>query len=656
MAALLPFALETYRSSDPIENLALRVTLRKRGTQGERILDNVEGEASTAPSTAAAALKKKKDRRSRAEASTPRSGDDGSDDEDAAASQPLAGEKEEEEKLECPPRVFRWQEKRFSPMDVYAVRRQEQEERSKNGTSRAGSFSFRSASSKSIGSSKHNLSNHHREVLRKLDSEAADNGAEYMGDVLFSRVHSEGWVDPRDASTKLTDSSFEVATPLAKSVVEGRFVREHRDVLGEAAHVTMHIFAALPAEAVGDADDTHDRGDKPSATSFLRRRASASADGEPRRVEVLLCVLRLYPGGRLDIKPPLSLESRAAAADTAAAAAVAAGGLAAAAAGGVEEERVARWYAVPGTRYEYLLESLVGGGDAHEAIANRVAKLSQSAQSAIGRGGLPAELGAIGDFSAPPRKHARVHYLIEIESARGFGPNPLYIAYYALAANGWTLAPSCLATAVTQTSKVRGEDERAVFGFPIELTVESDGPPTAARPPLSLFLSIVSRDAHERLSLLGYALCSPPAVAGSTVEDVGAWRLAESRSDALRRFFVGGTEELQDLRALGLPAAFDSSQASCLNKHGLQTVTTGSVRLRLNTIVQQHQPPRPTTAAMLARQRATDGPRAQQFGRPPPSMGSLKGVLNVSTLARTETAADRVKKRLEERRRAEGAA
>ena len=58
---------------------------------------------------------------------------------------------------------------------------------------------------------------------------------------------------------------------------------------------------------------------------------------------------------------------------------------------------------------------------------------------------------------------------------------------------------------------------------------------------------------------------------------------------------------------------------------------------------------------MLARQRATDGPRAQ-FGRPPPSMGSLKGVLNVSTLARTETAADRVKKRLEERRRAEGAA
>ena len=59
---------------------------------------------------------------------------------------------------------------------------------------------------------------------------------------------------------------------------------------------------------------------------------------------------------------------------------------------------------------------------------------------------------------------------------------------------------------------------------------------------------------------------------------------------------------------------------------------------------------------MLARQRATRGPRAQQFGRPPPSMGSLKGVLNVSTLARTETAADRVKKRLEERRRAEGAA
>mgnify|MGYP003317501005 CR=1 FL=1 len=48
--AAVALPLETYRSTDPIENLQLRVTLRKRGTQGERRLDDLADETSTAPS------------------------------------------------------------------------------------------------------------------------------------------------------------------------------------------------------------------------------------------------------------------------------------------------------------------------------------------------------------------------------------------------------------------------------------------------------------------------------------------------------------------------------------------------------------------------------------------------------------------------------
>jgi hypothetical protein len=60
---------------------------------------------------------------------------------------------------------------------------------------------------------------------------------------------------------------------------------------------------------------------------------------------------------------------------------------------------------------------------------------------------------------------------------------------------------------------------------------------------------------HERMAQLGYAHISPPAEAGMRTVEVQAWRLAEERTDALRRYFIGGTEELSDLRALALPDA-----------------------------------------------------------------------------------------------------
>ena len=647
--AAVALPLETYRSTDPIENLQLRVTLRKRGTQGERRLDDLADETSTAPSDG-----KKKKRGGKRGARDKATGsdeegeasdedkDEGESDGEAASKKPLRLEKDESDRLVCPPRLFRWQEKRFGPVEVRSIRRDQDEEKSRRRAQKAGGLAALLKSSSSslgelLGMRTAPLSNHHREIFRRLDAEATARGEEYEGDILYSRVHSESYVDTRDVSAHMTDSGLEVLTPLARSVLTGAFGRQHRDMLGEAACVSMHIFAALPADEVEEAEAERGASLTPRGASTPRGRLSRalgrgdSEDGDGRTSEVLLAVLRLYPGGRLDMKPPLSFEANASA-DIAL------------------DDRLARWWSVPGTRYEYMLENLAEGlagraGDS-EAIADRLAKLSLSAQSVVGRPSVP-EL----DFAAPPRKSARVHYQIEITSALGFGPNPLYVAYYSLAAPGWKLLPHCVASAITQTSAVVGADECAVFGFPIELSLESDGPPTAPRPPLSLFFSVVSRDAHERMSVLGYAVVSPPPEAGSSEVEVGAWRLGEGRVDSLRRFFVGGTEELTDLRALGLPPGFDMSKPSCLNRHGLQTVSTGSLRVRIHTIVQQQQPPAPPKAGVPKTK--GDATRKPELRKSRPDMGTLKGVFNVSALARSETAADRVKKRLEERRRAE---
>mmetsp|Transcript_17997 Transcript_17997/g.36276 ORF Transcript_17997/g.36276 Transcript_17997/m.36276 type:complete len:168 (-) Transcript_17997:214-717(-) len=160
----------------------------------------------------------------------------------------------------------------------------------------------------------------------------------------------------------------------------------------------------------------------------------------------------------------------------------------------------------------------------------------------------------------------------------------------------------------------------------------------------------MSRDLHERMTQLGYVHVAPPAVAGMSAIDARAWRLADTREQALRRFFVGGAEELSDLRSISIPEGFDLSTPQCLNKHGLLTTATGTLHLEVNTIIQQQQPPaapkppaRPaTTARKLDLARST-----------PADLSSLRGVVGVNALARSQTAADRVRQRLEERRRAE---
>ena len=106
-----------------------------------------------------------------------------------------------------------------------------------------------------------------------------------------------------------------------------------------------------------------------------------------------------------------------------------------------------------------------------------------------------------------------------------------------------------------------------------------------------------------------------------------------------------------------MPEGFDLTKPNCLNKHGLQTVSTGSVRVKLHTVVQQQQPaqaPKPGSQQAKAAAAAKGGAGGGKFPfKPEVGLGKLKGVLGVSALANSETAADRVKKRLEERRRAE---
>ena len=113
----------TYRLADPIENMQLEVTLRKRGTRGERRVRDPASEKPKGP--------RKPDRGSIAfgRASRPDPEPEEQEDPDAekeTADAPgaagAAGAEVEEEDMVVASTVFHWQEKIFSPSEVSEVR------------------------------------------------------------------------------------------------------------------------------------------------------------------------------------------------------------------------------------------------------------------------------------------------------------------------------------------------------------------------------------------------------------------------------------------------------------------------------------------------------------------------------------------------------
>uniref|UniRef100_A0A6V2T2M7 Uncharacterized protein n=2 Tax=Emiliania huxleyi TaxID=2903 RepID=A0A6V2T2M7_EMIHU len=202
----------------------------------------------------------------------------------------------------------------------------------------------------------------------------------------------------------------------------------------------------------------------------------------------------------------------------------------------------------------------------------------------------------------------------------------------------------------------------AAISMPLEFVLESIGAPSTARPPLSLFLSVLRVEPLGRHTHLGYVHFQPPARAEESMHMAGAFRLAMSRGDLLDDFFVGGMKELHDLRALGIPSGFD---APCLNKYGLRTASSGYVSLRSHTLLQQQPDPSGTSASDKSRpaKALNQGAIARAAAARTASPGGaarrrlpLRAIAGARSLGASESASDRVRKRLQERREAEAAA
>nr|XP_031540999.1 Meckel syndrome type 1 protein [Vicugna pacos] len=142
---------------------------------------------------------------------------------------------------------------------------------------------------------------------------------------------------------------------------------------------------------------------------------------------------------------------------------------------------------------------------------------------------------------------------------------------------------------ITQTcaTKSLGMDKAAYFSYPFtfEASFLHEDESAGALPEWPvLYCEVRSLDFWQRYRVEGYGAVVLPATPGAHTLRVSTWRPLELGTVAeLRRFFIGGSLELEDLSYVRIPGTFKGER---LSRFGLRTETTGSVTFRLHCLQQ----------------------------------------------------------------------
>ncbi|CAF0733853.1 unnamed protein product [Brachionus calyciflorus] len=196
------------------------------------------------------------------------------------------------------------------------------------------------------------------------------------------------------------------------------------------------------------------------------------------------------------------------------------------------------------------------------------------------------------EFKMPVIGVMKVHIFGEIISAKNFDYDDLHVYYQLDLPKNWHIDRSVPLSGFTPTSrtKVEGDDEVAYFSHPFEfdLYYKNDefnplNHDELPKMPKILF-EVASYDSWNRYRTEGYTWTQIPVKPGMYTESKPCWRpRGDSLIYELRRFFIGGSPELEDITYTAIPS---DHEGSILSKFGFRTFTTGTLNIRLNTVFQ----------------------------------------------------------------------
>ncbi|KAJ3589541.1 hypothetical protein NHX12_010386 [Muraenolepis orangiensis] len=179
------------------------------------------------------------------------------------------------------------------------------------------------------------------------------------------------------------------------------------------------------------------------------------------------------------------------------------------------------------------------------------------------------------DFEMPPAGVLRLMVNGEIVSAKGFEYDNLYVHFFMELPNNWSTLPF----------QPLSGDSVAFFSFPFDFEAfhlsENESEESLPRWPV-LYFKVLSLDSWQRYRTEGYGYLVFPATPGKHVVTCHTWRpLQAGTVSGLRRFFIGGSPELEDHSYVRVPGTFKGDRLSRL---GFCTETTGSVVFNLHCI------------------------------------------------------------------------
>ncbi|RVE64298.1 hypothetical protein OJAV_G00144160 [Oryzias javanicus] len=198
--------------------------------------------------------------------------------------------------------------------------------------------------------------------------------------------------------------------------------------------------------------------------------------------------------------------------------------------------------------------------------------------------------GLVGqDFEMPPAGTLRYLMNGEIVSAQGFEYDNLYIHFFLELPKNWSSLPFQSLSEVTQTCRTKSleKEDVAFFSYPFTFEVfymsEKDSEEGIAQWPV-IYFKVLSLDFWQRYRTEGYGYLLFPATPGKHSMTCHTWRPIQTGTvSAMRRFFIGGSAELEDHSYVRIPGTFKGDR---LSRFGFCTETTGSVTFNLHCIQQ----------------------------------------------------------------------
>ncbi|XP_075710245.1 tectonic-like complex member MKS1 isoform X1 [Rhinoderma darwinii] len=193
------------------------------------------------------------------------------------------------------------------------------------------------------------------------------------------------------------------------------------------------------------------------------------------------------------------------------------------------------------------------------------------------------------DFEMPPSGALRVFINGEIVSAHEYEYDNIYVHFFMELPKYWSSPAFQELSGVTHScrSKTHERENVAYFCHPFSLemflseeeVVSEDVPQWPV-----LYFEVLSLDFWQRYRVEGYGSVVLPQTPGMHDITAQTWRPVEQGTvSELRRFFIGGSPELEDLTYVRIPGTF---QGERLSRFGFRTETTGRVTFRFHSIHQ----------------------------------------------------------------------